>query len=187
MRRLTVLGTLAALVVLTAGPALAQAPAKAPQAPPKLSDEMLAGWNATAKKLIEMAEDFPEDKYDFKPTPEVRSFRQILLHIAGVTYMFINPVKNMGAGEEDPAADKFKTKKDVVAYLTQSFADGATVIREQSEAGQMKLVKHPFADRMTTQHNLWAMGIEHGSEHYGNLVVYYRLNKRVPPASRPQR
>jgi len=189
MRRISFLLTFLPLLALTALPAAAQysAPAKKPAAQSGLDDEMLLAWNSTARKLIEMAEDFPEDKYDFKPSPEVRSFRQILLHIAGANYMFINPVKEMGAAEEDPAPEEFKTKKDVVDYLTQSFADGAAVIKEQGEAGQSKAVRHPFADRTTTQHNLWLMGVEHGSEHYGNLVVYYRINGLVPPASRPRR
>jgi len=155
----------------------------------RISDDMLESWNSLAKKLIEMAEDFPEDKYDFRPSPEVRSFRQLMLHIAGVNYMFINAVKGveLGKAEDDPALENYRSKRAVVDFLTKSFADGASVIREKSERGMKQQVKHPFADALVTTHSLWVAGVEHGAEHYGNLVVYYRLNKMVPPSSRPRR
>src|ERR1700684_1147611 len=52
---------------------------------------VLDSWNEVGRKLIAMAEDFPEDKYDFKPTPAQRSFAEQLLHAAGSNYFFINP------------------------------------------------------------------------------------------------
>lgn len=185
MRRFFHGGVLMLMAAWAVAPALGQSASGA--ASGKLSDDTLQAWNSTAKKLIEMAEDFPEERYDYRPTAEVRSFKAILLHIAGVNYMFINPIRPVGVGEEDPSPQKFATKKDVVAYLTRSFADGAAVLAEKGDAGQLQMVKHPFADRMTTQHSLWMMGIEHAAEHYGNLVVYYRLNRLVPPATRPRR
>ena len=53
---------------------------------------VLDSWNEVGRKLIAMAEDFPEDKYDFKPTPAQRSFAEQLLHAAGANYFFTNPV-----------------------------------------------------------------------------------------------
>lgn len=187
MRQPALLLTIAALVVLAPFSAVAQAPAKRPAARAQLGADTLAAWNASAKKLIEMAEDFPEAKYNYRPTGDVRTFKQILLHIGGVNYEFTEAIKKNGMGETDPAVEKFKTKKDVVAYLTKSFADGAALLKEKGEAGQMQMVKHPFGDNQVTQHNVWMMALEHCAEHYGNLVVYYRLNKMVPPASRPNR
>lgn len=195
MPRFAIVGTLAAALLLTGAGVVAQtaapkpAQAKLQKSSGRISDDVLSAWNGTAKKLIEMAEDFPEDKYDFRPAPEVRSFRQLLLHIAGVNYMFINAVKGqeVGKAEDDPAPENFRSKKAVVDYLTKSFADGAAVIREKAERGMKQQVKHPFAEELVTTHSLWMGGVEHGSEHYGNLVVYYRLNKMVPPASRPRR
>src|SRR5579884_661507 len=64
---------------------------------------VLDSWNDIGRKLIAMAEDFPEDKYDFKPTPAQRSFAEQLLHAAGANYYFINPVMGKKApAEEDP-------------------------------------------------------------------------------------
>ena len=70
---------------------------------------VLDSWNEVGRKLITMAEDFPEDKYDFKPTPAERSFAEQLLHAAGANYFFINPV--MGKAQqaaEDPKREQYK-------------------------------------------------------------------------------
>ncbi|MGH9803780.1 MAG: hypothetical protein ACRD4D_01310, partial [Candidatus Acidiferrales bacterium] len=56
--------------------------AQEPTPSPGAAKELLAAWNREGGKLVAMAEDFPEDKYDFKPTPEVRSFGEHLLHVA---------------------------------------------------------------------------------------------------------
>src|ERR1700761_4289373 len=84
---------------------------------------VLDSWNDVGRKLIAMAEDFPEDKYDFKPTPAQRSFAEQLLHAAGSTYYFTNPVMGQKppAGE-DPKRDQYKTRADVVAFVTKSVA-----------------------------------------------------------------
>src|SRR6201984_1025653 len=83
-------------------------------------------WNEVGRKLIAMAEDFPEDKYDFKPTPAQRSFAEQLLHAAGANYFFINPAKGeKPPAEEDPKRANFKSKADLVAYVKKSMADGA--------------------------------------------------------------
>ena len=76
--------------------------------PPKAADPelkvVLDSWNDVGRKLIAMAEDFPEDKYDFKPKPEQRSFAEQLLHAAGANYYFINPVM----GKKPPAEEDLK-------------------------------------------------------------------------------
>ena len=68
-----------------------------PADPP--SKVVLDSWNDVGRKLIAMAEDFPEDKYDFKPTPAQRSFAEQLLHMAGANYFFTNPI----TGQKPPA------------------------------------------------------------------------------------
>ena len=74
MRRIFWQVVLVVFLILAATAAQAQT-AKAPGKKPKASEESLMAWNSMARKIVEMAEDFPEDKYDYKPTPEVRSFR----------------------------------------------------------------------------------------------------------------
>src|SRR5579863_6969430 len=81
------------------------------------SKVLLDNWNEVGRKLIAMAEDFPEDKYDFKPTPAQRSFAEQLLHASNANYFFTAPAtgKPMPA-EEDPKRANFKSKADIVAF-----------------------------------------------------------------------
>src|SRR5271167_3943028 len=77
------------------------------EAPPKPaagpSQVLLENWNDVGRKLIAMAEDFPEDKYDFKPVPAQRSFAEQLLHAANSNYFFTNPAMGLKPpAEEDP-------------------------------------------------------------------------------------
>jgi len=157
-----------------------------PADPP--SKVVLSSWNDIGRKLIAMAEDFPEDKYDFKPTPAQRSFREQLVHAAGANYYFTNVV--MGEkppAEEDMAAGKYKTKDDVVAFVKKAFADGAAAIQSKGDKGMSSLVVDPFEHQKVRIEDMAYGFIEHSGEHYGQLVVYYRLSGLVPPESRPKK
>jgi len=177
---------LAALFVPMAN---AQAPAKnaAPKPPDNPSKVLLDGWNDVGRKLIAMAEDFPEDKYDFKPNPAQRSFAEQLLHAAGGNYFFINPAKGVKAPTGDPKRADYATKAAVVAFVKKSFADGADLIKSKGDGGLGDLYVDPFSNGQTRfSDGAWAF-IEHSGEHYGQLVVYYRVAGLVPPESRPKK
>ena len=148
---------------------------------------VLDSWNEIGRKLTAMAEDFPEDKYDFKPTPEQRSFAEQLLHAAGSCYYFTNPVTGQKppAGE-DPKRDQYKSKADIVAFVKKSFADGATAIQSKGEKGLMTEVVYYPQQKARVIDIAYGI-IEHSGEHYGQLVVYYRLAGLVPPESRPKK
>src|SRR5262245_52663605 len=148
---------------------------------------VLDSWNEIGRKLTAMAEDFPEDKYDFKPTPAQRSFAEQLLHAAGANYFFTNP----GMGKEPPAAedpkrDQYKSKADIVAFVKKSFADGATALQSKGEKGLTTEVVY-FAHQKARVLDMAYGLIEHSGEHYGQLVVYYRLAGLVPPESQPKK
>ncbi|MGD0095706.1 MAG: DinB family protein [Terracidiphilus sp.] len=164
------------------------APAKpAPKPPSSPSQALLDSWNDIGRKLIAMAEDFPEDKYDFKPNPVQRSFAEQLLHAAGGNYYFINPVKGVKLPDGDPKRSDYKTKAAVVNFVKQSFADGAALIKSKGDAGLNDLVVDPFANQQVRFSDLaWGL-IEHSGEHYGQLAVYYRVAGLVPPESRPKK
>ena len=152
------------------------------------SDEMLEMWNAIGNKLIAMAQDFPEDKYDFKLQKDERTFAQNLLHAAALDFVLIRRVSgsNLGPdfGEGDnPSRDVFKTKADVVKFVQEAVADGAQLIQQQGDAGLDKTSKF-FGNRLAHNSSIWMSAIEHSGEHYGQLVVYYRANNLVPPDSR---
>jgi len=160
----------------------------APKPPVSRSQALLDGWNDIGRKLIAMAEDMPEDKYDSKPNPAQRTFAEQLLHAAGANYFFINPAKGLKAPSTDNVkrAD-YKTKADVVAYVRKSFADGAELIKSKGDAGIDDLFVDPFSGRQVRLGD-YAWGfVEHSGEHYGQLVVYYRVLGMVPPESRPKK
>jgi uncharacterized damage-inducible protein DinB len=152
------------------------------------SKAVLASWNEIGRKLIAMAEDFPEDKYDFKPTPAQRTFAEQLLHAANANYFFTDAAlgEKMPA-EEDPKRADYKTKADVVAFVKKAFADGAAAIRAKGDAGMSDLIVDPFEHKQYRISDAAYGFIEHSGEHYGQLVVYYRVAGLVPPESRPKK
>jgi uncharacterized damage-inducible protein DinB len=161
--------------------------AAAPKPASSPSQTLLDAWNDIGRKLTAMAEDFPEDKYDFKPNPVQRSFAEQLLHAAGGNYFFINPATGVKPPSDDPKRADFKTKASVVAYVKKSFADGADLIKKQGDSGMNQEFLDPFANQMTRfSDGAWGL-VEHSGEHYGQLVVYYRVAGLVPPESRPKK
>ena len=175
--------SLVRLAALLAATGLIGCQTQSPASASGSAADLVEAWNYVGGKLTDMAEDFPEDKYDYRPTPEVRSFGEHLLHIAEANHFFIRSARGEEGGEEH-ASDEQKSKADIAAELKQSFAEVAAAIEQAGDAGMSRTLKHPFADRTISQHSLWLMAIENAGEHYGSLVVYYRLNGIVPPASR---
>jgi uncharacterized damage-inducible protein DinB len=160
-------------------------PVKPADSPSKV---LLDSWNDIGRKLTNMAEDFPEDKYDFKATPAQRSFREQLVHGAGANYYFTNPVLGKNPpSEDDMKADRFKSKAEVVAFVKKAFADGAAAIQSKGDKGLSDLIVDPFAHQYVRVSDFAYGFIEHSGEHYGQLVVYYRLSGLVPPESRPKK
>jgi uncharacterized damage-inducible protein DinB len=175
------------IFMLTASAQSAPAKDSAPKPAVSPSQALLAAWNDIGRKLTAMAEDFPEDKYDFKPTPAQRGFADQLLHAAGGNYFFINPAKGIKVPEGDPKRSDFKTKAAVVDYVRKSFADGAALIQSKGDSGLNDLITDPFANQQArVGEQAWGF-IEHSGEHYGQLVVYYRVAGLVPPESRPKK
>jgi hypothetical protein len=97
--------------------------------------------------------------------------------VAASNYSLINVArgKKLGIDQNDPPIENFKTKAEVVAFLKKSVADGADTIHQMGNAGMLEHLVD------------WMGMVEHSGEHYGQLVVYYRLNGIVPPESRPKK
>jgi hypothetical protein len=130
------------------------------------------------QKVLDMAKDFPEDKYDFRLTPQMRSFRELIVHIAGGNIY----AAKAGRGENVAWDDKveldpkdYKTKAAVVAMFEKTASAANAVLNNLPDSSFTKTVD-PWVDVM-----------EHSAEHYGLLVAYYRANGIVPPASRPKK
>lgn len=156
------------------------------------AEETLEWWNQIGKKLIAMAKDFPEDKYDFKVQKDQRTFAENLVHVAAVDYDIVSRVAgshigpDFGKDKHNPPPEMYKTKADVVKLLEDAVAAGAKVIQEQGDAGLDKTQPFGWETGRHVVHNsyIWLTGIEHSTEHFGQLVVYYRANNLVPPESR---
>jgi uncharacterized damage-inducible protein DinB len=149
-------------------------------------------WTEIGNKVIAIAEDFPEDKYDFKVQKDQRSFAQNILHVAGVDYDLIRRVSGSNIGPDlgenlhNPSRDVYKTKAEVVKLIEQAIADGASVIKKQGDAGGDKTTNFSWGNKPRLVHNsyIWLVAIEHSAEHYGQLAVYFRANNLVPPETR---
>ena len=178
---------LAGALLVTMAPAQAPDKAPAPKPPDSQSKVLLDSWNDIGRKLIAMAEEMPEDKYDSKPTPAQRSFAEQLLHASGANYFFINPVKGLEPPKGDPKRAEYKTKAEVVDYVKKSFADGAALIQTKGDSGLGDLMIDPFSKNQARFSDFAWGFIEHSGEHYGQLVVYYRVAGLVPPESRPKK
>lgn len=158
------------------------------------AEETLEWWNQIGKKLIALAKDFPEDKYGFKVQKDERTFAENLVHVAAVDFDIVSRVTgthvgpDFGKDKHNPPPDMYKTKADVVKLLEDAVAAGAKVIQEQGDAGMDKTQPFGWETGRHTVHNsyIWLTGIEHSTEHFGQLVVYYRANNLLPPESRPR-
>src|SRR4029077_5455833 len=118
----------------------AQTQNQAPSPARSRSDEVLHRWNDIGNKLVTMAKDFPEDKYDFKLQKDERTFALNLLHAAALDFVLIRRISGSNIGPDfgegdNPTRDAFKTKADVVKFVQEAVADGAQVIQQQGDAG----------------------------------------------------
>jgi len=133
------------------------------------SDLLLARWKETAGKLVQLAVEFPADRYDFSPAPEVRTFAGQARHVAFWNQYLAATLRGESpdgsANELSPA--EFADKPRIVQALRDSFAAVADAVAGSVDAA---------GDVISY--------IGHNSEHYGQMVIYYRLNGLVPPASR---
>ena len=185
---------LVAIALLVIGgaplPSRGQSQDQAPLPARSRAEETLQAWNDIGNKLVAMAADFPEDKYDFKLQKDQRTFAQNLLHIAAVDYDLMRSASGSNIGPEfgknkhNPSQEVYKTKADVVKLIQQAVADGAKLIEQQGDAGLDKTTKLSWANKLVHNSYTWTYAIEHSAEHYGQLVVYYRANNLVPPDSR---
>jgi hypothetical protein len=157
-----------------------------PKPPLQASAELLERWNDIGRKLIAIAEDLPEDKYGYKPNPESRSFIQQLLHASGSMYFFTDMALGRKARyDNDPPRNQWITKGDVEAFVAQCVKDGADLIKATGDRGLNETVNDGSAQLLRFVDLVYAV-IEHSGEHYGQLVVYYRINGMVPPESKPK-
>src|SRR5690349_5173914 len=189
MKKLKLVAGLALATGLAVLPTLAQDAAKKepPKPAPSPSQALLEQWNDIGRKLIVIAEDLPEDKYDYKPNPDSRTFVAQLLHASASMYYFTDfALGQKPRYPDDPKRDNLKTKAEIVAFVKKCVQDGADAIRAKGDKGLNEAVDDG-GRHLERLYDLAYGLIEHSGEHYGQLVLYYRANDMVPPESRPKK
>jgi uncharacterized damage-inducible protein DinB len=133
--------------------------------------------------LVKAAEKMPEESYSFKPTPEVRSFGQIVAHVADAQHFLCKTAMGETA-PYSPDVEKGKTAKaDLIAALKESSA-GCDAVFKQSDADLAKPAKLFGMD--ANRFAVATVVVGHAFEHYGNMVTYLRMKGIVPPSSEPR-
>jgi uncharacterized damage-inducible protein DinB len=169
-------------VIAAATPSLlwAQAPA------PSITGELAAAFQRASTDIMDIAEAMPAEKYGYKPTPEISTFGDQLVHVAGIVQRFVDTSK----GTKTEAAHHGATAKpEVIALLKKTFQSGQDSIAQLTDAQLLEPVKFPFGDRTVTRFTFWQGPLYQIRNHHGQLVVYLRMNGIVPPttARRPAR
>jgi uncharacterized damage-inducible protein DinB len=141
------------------------------------------GYERTTGILVRSAEKMPEENYSFKPADSVRSYGQIIGHLADAQYLFCSAA----SGEKNPGLniEKTKTSKaDLVAALKEGIAYCEKVYDSMTDAAAVEPVK--FFGTDAPKFAVLNINVGHNMEHYGNLVTYMRIKGIVPPTSEQQ-
>ena len=139
--------------------------------PDQAINSMFADIN---RRVLDMAKDLPEAKYSHKPSPETRSFGDVIVHIASGNIFGARAGRGEEVNWDELDPKDYKTKDAIVALLDKSIVD-ATASLKAIPADYFNKTLFP-----------WFAVIEHAGEHYGQLVAYYREMGLVPPESRPK-
>lgn len=139
------------------------------------AEQVQGHFDSVNRRILEMAKDFPSDKYNFRLKPEMRTFGAVLVHIASGNVYAAKAGRGEKVNWDELDPKNYKTKAQVVALLEKSIND--------AEATLKSLPADHFHDSVEP----WLSVTEHSAEHYGLLVAYYRANGLVPPASRPKK
>jgi uncharacterized damage-inducible protein DinB len=154
----------------------------APPANPITTSET-ALYSFVSGAVVRAAEKMPEENYAYKPTPEVRSFGQLVGHQADEAYFFCS----QALGVENPKKGIEKTtttKTDLVAALKDGVAYCNKALSGMTDAKGSEVVK--FFNFDMARLTLLSLNTAHMDEHYGNMVTYMRLKGIVPPTSEKQ-
>ena len=139
-------------------------------------------YGGLKKILLRSAEVMPEENYAFKPADTVRSFGQIVGHVADAQYAFCSGA--LGEKNPAPAVEKTKASKaDLIAALKEAFAYCDRAYEGMTDASGSATVKFHGSD--TPKLGVMMVNLVHSTEHYGNLVTYMRIKGLVPPTSDP--
>jgi uncharacterized damage-inducible protein DinB len=141
-----------------------------------------AMWEQTTDFILKSAEQMPEADYAFRPTHDVRTFGQLIGHVAGAQAMICAAALGEKAASEDDIEKSTTTKAGLIAALRASsqYCQRAYAQSDAASAATTSL----FGGQSTRLRAL-VLNVSHNSEHYGNIVTYMRIRGMVPPSSQP--
>ena len=144
-----------------------------------IAEQFQKQWEATRNQITLIAEAVPEDKYDYKPTPEVRSFRELLQHFADENYFFMATAAGVERAKDRKQIEALKTRAELLAALKESYEWGAKILAGWNDQKAMEMVA--FQGQQVPRFAVLIAHFKDNHEHYGNMVTYARLNGIVPP------
>jgi len=173
------------------GAAIFAAAANAQQPPTlaRMYDNQLTGAD---REIVALAEAMPAEKYNFAPTngefTGVRTFGLQVRHLATVIYEVASAAQSekmpVEVGETENGSNSLQSKEQIVAYLKAAFAYAHKAAQALTPANEMSMVKSPFGSGQIARGACIQIASWHSFDHYGQMVVYARMNGVVPPASR---
>jgi uncharacterized damage-inducible protein DinB len=147
-----------------------------------LSADAKRAFNGIKNNILKSAEKMPEENYSFKPAPTVRSFGQLVGHVADYHYIFCGPA--IGESKNPGIETTKKSKADLIAALKESMAYCDAIFDALTDAKAAEVVK--VENRQRTRLAALYTATTHDNEHYGNMVTYLRMKGMVPPSSEGQ-
>jgi uncharacterized damage-inducible protein DinB len=140
-------------------------------------------YGMSKNDVLKSAEEMPEENYSFKPVDTVRTFGQLVGHVADAQYEFCSAI--VGDGKQPPGVEKNKTTKaDLIQALKDGFAYCDSAYNNMTDAQAVQMIK--FFQYNAPKLSIIYANIGHNMEHYGNMVTYLRIKGLVPPSSQKQ-
>lgn len=167
------------IAFVSAAPVLAQGASAGVRSP---DSEVRDQWSTASKYLARSAEAVPETSYGYKPVATVRSFGQLVAHVAGSQRMFCAAALGETVPKEDDFEKRTMSKTELVQALDESnvYCARAYALPSSQLDGPVEM----FGQRMT-KGGILILNATHDNEHYGNVVTYMRMLGMIPPSSQP--
>jgi len=153
-----------------------------------MAESVVPWFTMIERSFVSLADAMPADRWSFAPRDGefkgVRTFAQQVKHVACANYGFFTQVehKEPPANCETGGPSHANTKAELMQYLRESFAYAGQVMRRLTPANALDPVEGPYGGK-TTRLGIATLAVWHATDHYGQLVVYLRMNGIVPPAS----
>lgn len=191
MRKLVLGALLCGCMFGSAAAQTGQPAPQTPQAPTPLATWLRNAYTTNRNFLAKAADKMPEELYSLRPGPqqEVRTFGQIIGHVANANYLYCSRAKGEANPNQGKDAEKLATKAELVKALSDALAYCDAAYGSLTDASAMETVTNTAANGRQPQAiraTFLIANVAHNNEHYGNLVTYFRIKSIVPPSSEPR-